>query len=80
MNTSTVPVTMISNDISTGIRVIITVLLPTLVILLRFFYQYRKSRAQFPGPPIKNFWVGNLDETMADNVHEKVLSYNHPGQ
>lgn len=40
--------------------------------IYRFFDAYSKARAQFPGPPIKNIWVGNLDQTMADDLHEKV--------
>lgn len=43
-----------------------------LILLLRFIYFYVRARNQFPGPPVKNFWTGNLDQTMADNVHEKV--------
>lgn len=31
-----------------------------------------QARSQFPGPPVQSFWTGNLDQTMADNVHEKV--------
>jgi hypothetical protein len=57
-------------------RVMFAVLLPALAVLFRFIYQYRKARAQFPGPPVKNFWVGNLDQTMADDVHEKVCYSN----
>jgi hypothetical protein len=45
-----------------------------LVLLCRFVQSHAKARAQFPGPPVKNFWMGNLHETMADNVHEKVHS------
>lgn len=41
------------------------------VLLARFMYTYRKALKQFPGPPIKSFWTGNLDQTMADDVHEK---------
>jgi hypothetical protein len=38
---------------------------------LRFFHRYRKALKQFPGPPVKSFWAGNLDQTMADDIHEK---------
>jgi hypothetical protein len=31
---------------------------------LRFFHRYRKALKQF-------FWAGNLDQTMADDIHEK---------
>ena len=49
------------------------VALGVLVIVLsaRFMYTYRKALKQFPGPPIKSFWTGNLDQTMADDVHDK---------
>lgn len=39
---------------------------------LRFLHGYRRARKQFPGPPIKSFWTGNLDQTLANDVHEKV--------
>lgn len=39
---------------------------------LRFLHGYQQARRQFPGPPIKSFWRGNLDQTLADDVHEKV--------
>ena len=38
---------------------------------LRFLTSYQKAKKQFPGPPVKNFWTGNLDQTLADDVHEK---------
>ncbi|KAI0977543.1 cytochrome P450 46A1 [Xylaria arbuscula] len=44
--------------------------------LCRFFYTYRLARSQFPGPPVRNFWVGNLDQVMADDVHKKWLQWN----
>ncbi|KAJ5721213.1 uncharacterized protein N7483_009147 [Penicillium malachiteum] len=53
-------------------RALSTILLIFLSLLIRFIHQYRKARAQFPGPPVKSFWVGNLDQTMTDDVHEKV--------
>lgn len=43
-----------------------------LLSVLRVWHRYHTAYAQFPGPPVKNFWVGNLDQTMADDVHEKV--------
>ena len=42
-----------------------------LILLGRFVYLYIRARNEFRGPPVKNFWTGNLDQTMADNVHEK---------
>ncbi|KAL8812287.1 MAG: hypothetical protein Q9223_001156 [Gallowayella weberi] len=42
-----------------------------LIKAVHFIYVYVRARYQFPGPPVKNFWTGNLDQTMADNVHEK---------
>ena len=42
------------------------------IFLLRFACFYIEARSQFPGPPVKNFWIGNLDQIMADNVHEMV--------
>lgn len=42
------------------------------LVILRFLNSYQKAREQFPGPPIKSFWTGNLDQTLADDVHEKV--------
>jgi hypothetical protein len=43
-----------------------------LIAIVRFVLVYIRARCEFPGPPVKNFWTGNLDHTMADNVHEKV--------
>lgn len=34
--------------------------------------QYWTARLQFPGPPVKNVWIGNLDQTMMPDIHEKV--------
>ena len=39
---------------------------------LRLLHGYQRARKQFPGPPIKSFWTGNLHQTLADDVHEKV--------
>ncbi|KAL9126809.1 MAG: hypothetical protein Q9217_004204 [Psora testacea] len=44
--------------------------------MVRFTCVYIRARHEFPGPPVKNFWTGNLDQTMADNVHEKWLQWN----
>lgn len=46
------------------------------VLFLRFLLSYTRARLQFPGPPVKNFLIGNLDQTMANDVHEKVLPFN----
>ncbi|KAJ5701642.1 hypothetical protein N7488_009190 [Penicillium malachiteum] len=51
---------------------VFTVFLILLILILHFIERYRKAYAQFPGPPVKSFWVGNLDQTMTDDVHEKV--------
>ncbi|KAJ8119553.1 hypothetical protein ONZ43_g3518 [Nemania bipapillata] len=37
---------------------------------------YTRARLQFPGPPVKNFLIGNLDQTMANDVHEKWIQWN----
>ncbi|THG99701.1 hypothetical protein EW026_g2692 [Hermanssonia centrifuga] len=37
---------------------------------VRFFCRYWCARRQLPGPPVRNIWSGNLQESMADNVHE----------
>lgn len=42
------------------------------LLVVQFLRSYIRARAQFPGPPVKSFWMGNLDQTMADDVHEKV--------
>lgn len=58
---------------------VVSILFPVAVIpllfLLRSVFFYVKARSQFPGPPIRNFWVGNLDQTMANDVHEKAGIY-----
>ena len=51
---------------------ILVVTLLALVTIVRSIYVYIRAHYEFPGPPVKNFWIGNLDQTMADNVHEKV--------
>ncbi|KAI1307112.1 cytochrome P450 46A1 [Xylaria venustula] len=45
-------------------------------ILLRFIVSYTRARRQFPGPPVKNIFLGNLDQTMGNDVHEKWISWN----
>jgi cholesterol 24(S)-hydroxylase/benzoate 4-monooxygenase len=42
---------------------------------IRFIIWYRKARKQFPGPPLKSVWNGNLDEVLQDDIHEKVSSH-----
>lgn len=44
--------------------------------VLRFIVSYTRARRQFPGPPVKNWFVGNLNQTMANDVHEKWISWN----
>lgn len=39
--------------------------------VMRFIYWYLKASKQFPGPPVKSLWQGNLEEIMTDDVHEK---------
>lgn len=39
--------------------------------VLFFVFEYVKARRQFPGPPVANFWTGNLTETLTEDVHEK---------
>ncbi|KAH8164510.1 hypothetical protein CIB48_g3746 [Xylaria polymorpha] len=46
------------------------------VLFLRFLLSYTRARLQFPGPPVKNFLIGNLDQTMANDVHEKWIQWN----
>ncbi|KAI2636845.1 cytochrome P450 46A1 [Xylaria nigripes] len=41
-----------------------------------FMISYTKARRQFPGPPVYNLFKGNLDETMANDVHEKWIQWN----
>ena len=64
------PLTMGELKVSQAAFIFATTL--TLIAVARFIYIYVRARLQFPGPPVKNFWTGNLDQTMADNVHEKV--------
>ncbi|KAI1507754.1 CypX, Cytochrome P450 [Pyrenophora tritici-repentis] len=40
-------------------------------LIMRFIYWYLKASKQFPGPPVKSFLQGNLDQTMTDDIHEK---------
>lgn len=53
-----------------------TIIALLMIMVVRFMYVYIRARYEFPGPPVKNFWTGNLDQTMADNVHEKWLQWN----
>lgn len=52
--------------------VLFSVVLITAPLLIQWAVRHVRARAQFPGPPVKSFWMGNLDETMSDDVHEKV--------
>ncbi|TGJ80719.1 hypothetical protein E0Z10_g8043 [Xylaria hypoxylon] len=49
------------------VPVLVTVAVVAGTLLLRFIISYTRARLQFPGPPVKNFLVGNLDQTMADD-------------
>ena len=60
------------SDLSFIQSFILVLILLLLIITLHFTHLHLKARSQFPGPPVKNFWTGNLDQTMADNVHEMV--------
>ena len=42
-----------------------------ILLALRFIKWYFKALRQFPGPPVRSFWTGNLDQTMTDDIHEK---------
>ncbi|KAI0973388.1 cytochrome P450 46A1 [Xylaria arbuscula] len=44
--------------------------------ILQFIVSYTRARRQFPGPPVKNIFLGNLDQTMGNDVHEKWISWN----
>ncbi|KAK5626570.1 hypothetical protein RRF57_002285 [Xylaria bambusicola] len=44
--------------------------------LIRFIVAYTRARLQFPGPPVKNIFLGNLDQTMGNDVHEKWIGWN----
>lgn len=55
-----------------AIRIVVGFGLLGTVSTIRFAISYAKARAQFPGPPVKNFWIGNLNDTMSDEVHKKV--------
>lgn len=56
------------------VPMLILSVLVAFVPLLRFIFSYVRARRQFPGPPVRNIFVGNLDETMRNDVHEKVRS------
>ena len=66
------PSSLVQGGLSVSKNSIIFLIILALVALVPFTYLYVRARYQFPGPPVKNFWTGNLDQTMADNVHEKV--------
>lgn len=54
--------------------VLVATALVASTLLLRFIISYTRARLQFPGPPVKNFLIGNLDQTMGNDVHEKVVA------
>ena len=58
------------------LRILFVVMLLSFISGVRFLHIYLRARSQFPGPPVKDFWTGNLDQTMADDVHEKVRHSN----
>lgn len=64
---------MASSDLSSILFVVAFI---AFCLMLRFICFYLRARSQFPGPPVKNFWIGNLDQTMANNVDEKWLQWN----
>lgn len=68
---SSLPLAMAGLNITQSVLLLVTIL--ALIKTIHFIYVYIRARYEFPGPPVKNFWIGNLDQTMADNVHEKVL-------
>lgn len=57
------------------VHMLVATALVASTLFLRFIISYTRARLQFPGPPVKNFLVGNLDQTMGNDVHEKVVSY-----
>ncbi|KAL9599267.1 MAG: hypothetical protein Q9219_003969 [cf. Caloplaca sp. 3 TL-2023] len=78
MATSSSPLAQVlgSLNLSQASLLVTTAFALPIIILVRFVYAYVRARYEFPGPPVKNFWTGNLDQTMADNVHEKWLQWN----
>ncbi len=52
-------------------------MLTIMVLLLHSIYRFSRfyltAQAQFRGPPLKNFLVGKLDQTMGDYAHLKML-------
>ncbi|KAI0553204.1 cytochrome P450 46A1 [Xylaria curta] len=58
------------------VPVLVGIALVACTVLIRFIIFYSRARLQFPGPPVKNFLIGNLDQTMADDVHEKWIQWN----
>ncbi|KAI1435478.1 cytochrome P450 46A1 [Xylaria sp. CBS 124048] len=59
-----------------GTPVLGAVAIVACTVLLRFIISYTQARRQFPGPPVYNIFKGNLDETMANDVHEKWIQWN----
>ncbi|KAL8994465.1 MAG: hypothetical protein Q9169_005574 [Polycauliona sp. 2 TL-2023] len=68
------PLTLGGLNVLQSILVVVTIF--ALIKAAHFIYLYVKARYEFPGPPVKNFWTGNLDQTMADDVNEKWLQWN----
>ncbi|KAI0452983.1 cytochrome P450 46A1 [Xylaria acuta] len=58
------------------VPVLVATALVACTVFLRFILSYTRARLQFPGPPVKNFLIGNLDQTMANDVHEKWIDWN----
>ena len=59
-------------NVSPVLGLVVATAAMALITIVRFVLGYIRARCEFPGPPVNNFWTGNLDQTMADNVHEKV--------
>lgn len=66
------PLSLIRGDLNVSPNLFLFVAILPLILMVRLVYIYVRARYEFPGPPVKNFWTGNLDQTMADDVHEKV--------
>ncbi|KAI0483738.1 cytochrome P450 46A1 [Xylaria cf. heliscus] len=58
------------------VPVLVATALVACTLFLRFILSYTRARLQFPGPPVKIFLIGNLDQTMANDVHEKWIQWN----
>lgn len=72
MNRLPSPLSLILGGLNVSQVSFLVVTILALIMIVRFTCVYIRARYEFPGPPVKNFWTGNLDQTMADNVHEKV--------